>query len=62
LSIFYYRIQPEGVDIVMDPLGGKDTTKGYDLLKHFGRLICYGKYEVLGYATVDFEVSLMLSN
>jgi hypothetical protein len=46
----------------MDPLGGKDTTKGYDLLKHFGRLICYGEYEVLGYATVDFEVSLMLSN
>ena len=36
------KIQPEGVDIVMDPLGGKDTVKGYDLLKPFGRIICFG--------------------
>ena len=43
-----YRIQPDGVDIVMDPLGGKDTTKGYDLLKPLGRIICYGKlYRVI---------------
>lgn len=32
-----------GVDIVMDPLGGYDTTKGYNLLKPMGKLITYGK-------------------
>jgi hypothetical protein len=26
----------------MDPLGGKDTMKGYDLLKPFGRIVCFG--------------------
>ncbi|XP_046842607.1 synaptic vesicle membrane protein VAT-1 homolog isoform X2 [Xenia sp. Carnegie-2017] len=36
------KIQADGVDIVMDPLGGKDTMKGYDLLKPFGRIICFG--------------------
>lgn len=32
-----------GVDIVMDPLGGADTAKGYKLLKPMGKLITYGK-------------------
>lgn len=36
------KISPKGVDIVMDPLGGADTTKGYNLLKPMGKLITYG--------------------
>jgi NADPH:quinone reductase-like Zn-dependent oxidoreductase len=31
-----------GVDVVLDPLGGDDARKGYDLLKSGGRLVCYG--------------------
>jgi NADPH:quinone reductase-like Zn-dependent oxidoreductase len=31
-----------GVDMVLDPLGGADWKKGYDLLKPAGRLIAYG--------------------
>lgn len=34
-----------GVDIVLDPLGGSDTHKGYNLLKPLGKLISYGKSE-----------------
>ncbi|KAM8817759.1 synaptic vesicle membrane protein VAT-1 homolog [Rhynchonycteris naso] len=36
------KISPKGVDIVMDPLGGSDTTKGYNLLKPMGKVITYG--------------------
>ncbi|BDG07925.1 synaptic vesicle VAT-1 family membrane protein [Anaeromyxobacter paludicola] len=32
----------EGVDLVLDPLGGGDTRKGYALLREAGRLVCYG--------------------
>lgn len=32
-----------GVDIVMDPLGGSDTAKGYNLLKPMGKVVIYGK-------------------
>jgi NADPH:quinone reductase-like Zn-dependent oxidoreductase len=31
-----------GVDFVLDPLGGRDWRKGYDLLKPCGMLIAYG--------------------
>jgi synaptic vesicle membrane protein VAT-1 len=31
-----------GVDIVLDPLGGRDTLKGYRLLRAGGRLVNYG--------------------
>lgn len=34
-----------GVDIVLDPLGGSDTHKGYNLLKPMGKLISYGGSE-----------------
>jgi NADPH:quinone reductase-like Zn-dependent oxidoreductase len=37
----------EGVDVILDPLGGDDWRKGYDLLKPGGRLICYGFANVL---------------
>jgi NADPH:quinone reductase-like Zn-dependent oxidoreductase len=31
-----------GVDVVLDPLGGKDWKKGYRLLRPAGRLVAYG--------------------
>jgi NADPH:quinone reductase-like Zn-dependent oxidoreductase len=32
----------EGVDVVLDPLGGRDWKKGYDLLRAGGRLVAFG--------------------
>ena len=34
--------QGQGVDVVLDSLGGRDTRVGYRLLRPFGRLIIYG--------------------
>ncbi len=34
--------QGRGVDIVLDPLGGRDTLKGYRLLRAGGRIVVYG--------------------
>lgn len=31
-----------GLDIILDPLGGSDTHKAYNLLKPMGKLITYG--------------------
>lgn len=31
-----------GVDVVLDPLGGRDWRKSYRLLRPAGRLVCYG--------------------
>jgi len=36
------KIDPTGVDIVLDPLGGADSTKGYNLLKPMGKIIHFG--------------------
>jgi len=36
------KIDPEGVDIVMDPLSGSDSVKGFNLLKPLGKIIHYG--------------------
>ncbi|KAL8175738.1 UNVERIFIED_CONTAM: Synaptic vesicle membrane protein VAT-1 [Gekko kuhli] len=36
------KISPKGVDVVLDPLGGSDTTKGFHLLKPMGKLVTYG--------------------
>ncbi|KAM6951111.1 synaptic vesicle membrane protein VAT-1 homolog [Aplochiton taeniatus] len=36
------KISPKGLDIVLDPLGGSDTQKGYSLLKPMGTLIVFG--------------------
>ena len=43
LFIHHLRICPEGVDIVLDPLGGADTKKGYNLLRPMGIIICFGR-------------------
>lgn len=32
----------EGVDVVLDPLGGRDWRKGYELLRAGGRIVAYG--------------------
>ncbi|XP_064438931.1 synaptic vesicle membrane protein VAT-1 homolog isoform X3 [Mirounga angustirostris] len=36
-----------GVDIVMDPLGGSDTAKGYNVLKPMGKVVTYGMANLL---------------
>lgn len=36
----------EGVDFVLDALGGKDWTKGYGLLREGGLLVCFGMANV----------------
>uniref|UniRef100_UPI0037E7B3BD synaptic vesicle membrane protein VAT-1 homolog n=1 Tax=Semicossyphus pulcher TaxID=241346 RepID=UPI0037E7B3BD len=36
------KISPKGVDIVLDPLGGSDTQKGFNLLKPLGTLVVFG--------------------
>nr|XP_019603320.1 PREDICTED: synaptic vesicle membrane protein VAT-1 homolog [Rhinolophus sinicus] len=41
------KISPKGVDIVMDPLGGSDTAKGYSLLKPMGKVVIYGMANLL---------------
>nr|XP_060615831.1 synaptic vesicle membrane protein VAT-1 homolog [Anolis sagrei ordinatus] len=41
------KISPKGVDVVLDPLGGSDTTKGFNLLKPLGKLITYGVANLL---------------
>uniref|UniRef100_A0A8C0JEH9 Vesicle amine transport 1 n=2 Tax=Chelonoidis abingdonii TaxID=106734 RepID=A0A8C0JEH9_CHEAB len=41
------KISPKGVDIVLDPLGGSDTTKAFNLLKPMGKLITYGVANLL---------------
>ncbi|KAM6957605.1 synaptic vesicle membrane protein VAT-1 homolog [Aplochiton taeniatus] len=41
------KINPKGLDIVLDPLGGSDTHKAYNLLKPMGKLITYGAANML---------------
>ncbi|XP_071324219.1 synaptic vesicle membrane protein VAT-1 homolog [Trachinotus anak] len=41
------KISPKGMDIILDPLGGSDTHKAYNLLKPMGKLITYGAANML---------------
>ncbi|XP_006832761.1 PREDICTED: synaptic vesicle membrane protein VAT-1 homolog [Chrysochloris asiatica] len=41
------KVSPKGVDIIMDPLGGSDTAKAYNLLKPMGKVITYGMASML---------------
>nr|XP_033774014.1 synaptic vesicle membrane protein VAT-1 homolog [Geotrypetes seraphini] len=41
------KISPKGVDIVLDPLGGSDTLKAFNLLKPMGKVILYGAANLL---------------
>lgn len=36
------KISPDGVDVVLDPLNGENSIKGYELLKPLGRIVHYG--------------------
>lgn len=50
-----------GLDIVLDPLGGSDTHKGFNLLKPMGKLISYGEpqpVDIHSYSTRIFIHSL----
>ncbi|CAF2698434.1 unnamed protein product [Rotaria sp. Silwood2] len=40
------KISPKGVDIIMDPLNGEDSVRGYNLLKPLGRIIYFGASNV----------------
>lgn len=42
------KISAEGVDVVMDPLNGENSIKGYDLLKPLGRIVHYGAASMTG--------------
>ncbi|XP_051894672.1 synaptic vesicle membrane protein VAT-1 homolog [Pristis pectinata] len=41
------KIAPKGVDVVLDPLGGADNSKGFGLLKPLGKLVLYGAANLL---------------
>ncbi|XP_030076951.1 synaptic vesicle membrane protein VAT-1 homolog isoform X2 [Microcaecilia unicolor] len=41
------KTAPKGVDIVLDPLGGSDTLKAFNLLKPMGKVILYGSANLL---------------
>jgi NADPH:quinone reductase-like Zn-dependent oxidoreductase len=38
------NISPSGVDIIMDPLNGEDSIKGYNLLRPLGKIIHFGNF------------------
>lgn len=40
------KISPRGVDIIMDPLNGEDSVRGYNLLKPLGKIIYFGAANV----------------
>jgi NADPH:quinone reductase-like Zn-dependent oxidoreductase len=42
VSIVREKTNGRGVDLVLDPVGGKSFTDGYDLLAPAGRLVCFG--------------------
>ncbi|XP_038044973.1 synaptic vesicle membrane protein VAT-1 homolog [Patiria miniata] len=41
------QISPSGVDIVLDPLAGADTKKGYSLLRPLGKIIVFGGANII---------------
>src|SRR5690242_2542559 len=45
------RLAPQGVDVVLDPVGGDSWREGYRLLAPAGRLICFGASELSSGAT-----------
>jgi len=42
------KVCPEGIDIVLDPLNGENSIKGYELLKPLGKIIHYGAASMTG--------------
>ncbi|XP_032220198.1 synaptic vesicle membrane protein VAT-1 homolog isoform X2 [Nematostella vectensis] len=61
------EISPDGVDLVLDPLGGSETKRCYDLLKPMGALIHYGnaaenKGMFKWFSGASFQPSKMMSD
>lgn len=56
----FFRVCPEGVDIVLDPLGGADTKKGYSLLKPLGSLVCFGKLDMVNDILTENLIMIMI--
>ena len=50
-----------GVDVVLDPLGGRDTRKGYRLLRAGGRIVNYGFANLQGRRFNPFQVLTQLA-
>lgn len=42
------KISPDGVDVVLDPLNGENSIKGFDLLRPLGRIVHYGSASMTG--------------
>jgi len=51
------KVCPEGVDIVLDPLGGADTKKGYNLLKPLGIIVMFGYANVISETKSVFSLA-----
>jgi synaptic vesicle membrane protein VAT-1 len=51
----------KGVDLVLDPLGGRDTLKGYRLLREGGRIVTYGFANLQGRRFNPFHILGQLS-
>ncbi len=58
LNIYFFfflnRLQPQGVDIVLDCLCGEECNKGYSLLKPMGKYVLYGSANVVTGETKSF--------
>lgn len=50
----FLRLQPQGVDIVLDCLCGEECNKGYSLLKPMGKYVLYGSANVVTGETKSF--------
>ena len=48
-----------GVDIVLDPLGGSDSTKGFSLLKPMGKIIHFGKL-LISFLNVNSHIYIQI--
>lgn len=44
---FFYRVVPEGVDLVLDCQCGEESNRGYNLLAPMGRYILFGASNVV---------------
>lgn len=54
MLVLCYRLQPGGVDIVLDCLCGEECNKGYSLLKPMGKYVLYGSANVVTGETKSF--------
>jgi hypothetical protein len=50
------RFRIVGVDIIMDPLNGEDSVRGFDLLKPLGRIIYFGRNICCAYQRATFDL------